>query len=303
MTARVHGSTLTADQPALADLLTLEPSGDDVFRALHGQPNRNGAVYGGQLLGQAMRAAEATVEDRRPHAMQACFERAADSSRPIDYRVARVLDGGSETLRRVSATQDGHTLLTATVAFGAALPGFAHAVGWRTPPPDPATLPTLDQLGAALGTELSAHGRSRTRTYPQVEVRPVEARRHLLVDAGPAESRFWLRAAPTEDDRALPEAPALVYLSDYLAVNAALAGHVPRLPAEPLFIASLNHSLWFHGPFDPRGWLYYELDSPWTGGGRAVCNGRLFDPRGGLVASVVQETLLRPRRITQGASP
>ena len=289
---------MVKQQVALADLLALSPLGEVAFRAYHGQPNRNGAVYGGQLLGQAMCAAEATVVDRRPHAMHACFERAANSGPPIDYRVEQVLDGGSETLRRVAATQDGRMVLTATVAFGAVLPGLSHQVRWRAEPPNPASLPTLEQLGVAFGPELSVHGLSRTRTYPQVEVRPIDARRHLLIDSGPPEASFWLRAAPTRDARALPEAPALVYLSDYLAVNAALAGHVPSLPAEPLFVASLNHSIWFHGQFDPQEWLYYELDSPWAGGGRAVCMGRLFNPRGDLVASVVQQTVLRPRRET-----
>lgn len=289
-------------QPALADLLSLEALGDDTFRARHSQPNRNGAVYGGQLLGQAVQAAELTVHDRRPHAMQASFERAADAARPIDLRVERVLEGGVETLRRVVMTQDDRTLLTATLAFGAALPGFTHATAWRVAPPAPESLPTLAMLGDALGPVLSVHGRSRTRTYPQVEVRPVEARRHLLVDPGPPVSRFWLRAAPTDDTRPLPAAATLAYLSDYLAVNAALAGHVPELPPQQLFIASLNHSIWFHAPIDPRGWLYYELDSPWAGGGRAVCIGRLFDRDGALVASVVQETLLRPRRTPQETS-
>lgn len=290
-------------QPMLADLLTVEPIADGMYRARHGQPNRSGATYGGQMLGQAMCAALQTVEGRHPHAMQACFLQAADSTQPIDHLVERVADGGSETLRRVVASQRGRTLLTASIAFGASGPGFAHAARWRERPPLPEELPTLATLGHEFGAGLSAHGRSRLRTYPQVEVRPIEARRHLLVDAGPAESRFWLRAAPDDDPRPLPEAPTLVYLSDYLAVNAALAGHVQDLPPEPLFIASLNHSLWFHAPLDPRGWLYYELESPWAAGGRVVCIGRLFDRDGALVASVVQETLLRPRRTSQETSP
>lgn len=293
---------MDASQPLLFELLAVESTADDVFRALHVQPNRNGAVYGGQSLGQALHAAQRTAGDRRPHAMQACFERAADALRPVEHRVERVVDGGSETLRRVVAMQEGRALLTASIAFGASSPGFTHAAVWREPPPAPEGLPSLETVGRGLGAELSVHGRSRMRTYPQVEVRPLEPRRHLLVDAGPAEARFWLRAAPDDDPRPLPEAPMLAYLSDYLAVNAALARHVPELPPGPLFVASLNHSVWFHAPVDPRDWIYYELESPWADGGRAVCTGRMFDRHGALVASVVQETLLRPRRTQEGSS-
>jgi acyl-CoA thioesterase-2 len=129
-----------------------------------------------------------------------------------------------------------------------------------------------------------------------VELRPLDARRHLLVDPGPPLSRFWIRALSDAPAADLPAAPLVAYLSDYLAANSVLAGHVHELPAESLFVASLNHSLWLHAPADPADWLYYEFESPWAGGGRALCTGRIFSRQGQLLASVAQAVMLRPRR-------
>lgn len=282
----------------LRELLTLEHVADRRFRAPYGQANRNGAVYGGQLLGQALRAAQVSFDGsaKYVHAMQACFESAADATRAVDYLVEPGLDGASESLWRVRAEQDGQIVLTANVAFGSRRDGFSHACRWRAPPPMPEELPSLSQHLDQLGGELTAHGLSRTRTYPQVEVRPVDGRRHLLVTPGPPRSEFWIRAVPGHADLPLPMAGVLAYLSDYLAVNAALAGHVAELPEQPMFVASLNHTIWFHAEPAPGEWLYHELESPWAGGGRALCLGRIYSRTGDLQATVAQETLISVRR-------
>ncbi|MFZ9050153.1 MAG: acyl-CoA thioesterase [Steroidobacteraceae bacterium] len=282
----------------LGELLDLQRVGDHRFRTEHGQPNRNGAVFGGQLLGQALRAAQlAFADDRKPvHSMHASFENAADATRGIDYTAARVLEGSSESLWQVRAEQGGTPVLTATVAFGVRREGFAHATGWRRTPPMPEDLPLLSRWQEDLAGELSAHGRSRTRTYPQVEVRPVDGRRHLLVEDGPPDSEFWIRALHGDSGLPLPETAVLAYLSDYLAVNPVLAGHVAELPAEPLFVASLNHALWFHATPMPGEWQHHQLASPWAGGGRALCLGSIRSRDGQLLATFAQETLVRLRR-------
>lgn len=284
--------------PELQALLSMQRIADLTFRAPYGQANRNGAVYGGQLLGQALLAAQSAFDGstKAVHAMQACFEGAANATRAIDYLVEPGPDGTTECLWRVRAEQDGQTVLTANVAFGSRRDGFRHTHRWRVPPPLPEQLLTLKQHLDGLGNELSAHGLSRTRTYPQVEVRPVDARRHLLAMPGPPRSEFWIRAVTGDSGTSLSAASVLAYLSDYLAVNAALAGHVPELPEEPMFVASLNHTIWFHAEPTPGEWLYHELESPWAGGGRALCLGRIYSRTGDLQATVAQETLISVRR-------
>lgn len=280
------------------DLMTLETVAPLHFITRHCQVNRSGTVYGGQLLGQLARAAELTVPDtrRRLHALQATFERVATTTTPIEYVVEPALDGGSESVRRIRGLQNGQILITANAGFGPAFTGFAHSVAWQARPPMPESLPTLAESSGLLESLLTAHGRSRARTYPQVEIRPLDPRRHLLVDSGPPQSRFWIRVLSKAIAPELSNSAVIAYLSDYLAVNAALAGHVNDLPDESLFVASLNHSLWIHATVDPEQWVFCEWDSPWAGGGRALCTGKFFDVAGRLVATAAQATMLRPRR-------
>lgn len=282
----------------LIDLMTLETGSPLRFIARHGQLNRSGTVYGGQLLGQLARAAELTVPDTRRHlhALHATFERAATTTTPIEYIVEAGLDGSSEAVRRIRGLQNGQILITANAGFGPAFAGFAHSVAWQTAPPMPESLPTLAESSDSLESLLTVHGKSRARTYPQVEIRPLDPRRHLLVDSGLPQSRFWIRVLSKAVARELSTSAVIAYLSDYLAVDAALAGHVNDLPNESLFVASLNHSLWIHAPVEPEEWVFCEWDSPWAGGGRALCTGKFFNTAGRLVATAAQATMLRPRR-------
>jgi acyl-CoA thioesterase-2 len=62
-----------------------------------------------------------------------------------------------------------------------------------------------------------------------------------------------------------------------------------------LQMASLDHAVWFHAPFRADDWLCYQQESPWAGNARALCRGWLFDRAGTLVATVMQEGLIRVR--------
>lgn len=279
----------------LGALLTLESLGGRRFVSGAHQANRRGSCYGGQLLGQALRAAMSTVRGKRPLALQVSFEAAARLE-PIAYAVEPVRDGRTLATRHVTARQGEVTVLLATISFGAAAHGWEHACSHDEVPAAPDRLPSLEELARSMGTAVSAHAQGRLRTYPQVEVRPVDAERHLLLRSGPPESRFWIRAV---SDLPLPSdmhAPATAYLSDYLLANAALIPHAHEMPDEHLFVASLTHSLWFHAESDPTRWLYSKTQSPWAGEGRAFCWGHLFSEGGALIASVAQEMLIRRRR-------
>ena len=58
--------------------------------------------------------------------------------------------------------------------------------------------------------------------------------------------------------------------------------------------ASLDHAIWFHRAFRTDEWLLFELDSPVASGARGIGRGLLYTSDGTLVASCVQESLLRP---------
>jgi acyl-CoA thioesterase-2 len=63
-----------------------------------------------------------------------------------------------------------------------------------------------------------------------------------------------------------------------------------------IFMASLDHAMWFHRPFRADAWLLYAQDSPSASGGRGLGRGLMFTQEGALVCSVVQEGLIRPNR-------
>ena len=92
----------------------------------------------------------------------------------------------------------------------------------------------------------------------------------------------------------LIQACALTYLSDMSMVIAAVAPH--RDVRENLQRASIDHAVWFHGPINVNQWLLFTQDTPAASGGHGLARGLFFNPEGVLVASAVQESLMRNKR-------
>src|SRR5215213_5461265 len=97
-------------------------------------------------------------------------------------------------------------------------------------------------------------------------------------------------------DDQLVHSCAATYASDMLLLSVSLGPHDAMFGAADVAFASLDHAVWFHGPFRADDWLYYDQEGSWAGGGRAVCHGRMFDRAGRLVATVMQEGMVRRRR-------
>ena len=81
------------------------------------------------------------------------------------------------------------------------------------------------------------------------------------------------------------------YASDYAIFIPALNPH--PAPITAFQSASLDHAIWFHREFRMEQWTLFELDSPVATGARGVARGLLYTRGGSLVASCVQEGLLR----------
>lgn len=291
--AGTSSTRMREDGAPLEELLRLAHAGVDRFESRVNQRNRNGHLFGGQLIGQALAAAQMTVEGREAHSLHVTFQGPGAAGAAVAFQVERTRDGGTLSTRRVTGAQAGAPLVFAVASFQRASQGFTHERAWRSAPPLPESLEPLTALDARLGPDVGAHGRGRLTSYAQVDVRPVDPPTHLLMEPGPAHSRFWIRGLLPEDADARTHTAALAFLSDYLFVNAALIPHVRELPAERLFVASLNHAMWFHRPCDPSDWLLFETESPWAGEGRALLQGRIYDRSGSLVASAAQEALIR----------
>ena len=109
----------------LIQVLTLERLELDLFRG----PSRDigsPQVFGGQVLGQALMAATATVERRWPHSLHAYFLRRGDFNAPIVYEVDRARDGNHFSTRRVVAIQHGAQIFNMSASFQSDEQGFSH---------------------------------------------------------------------------------------------------------------------------------------------------------------------------------
>ena len=279
--------------PSMEQLLSLEALGPLRFAAHHHQTNRNNVLYGGELIGQTLVAALATVPHRIPHALQVSFQGPTRATQNVIYDVEATRDGGSLTTRRIVATQADEAVLFATASFRDQESGYAHEQRWRVTPPMPESLPSLTELSRLYADRVGAHGRGRLSCYQQVDVRPVDPETHLLIKPGAACNRLWIRANISSGTSEAMSYAVLAYLSDYLLVNAALIPHAAQLPESRLFTASLNHSVWFHRFDDLDDWLLYETESPWAGDAHALMTGRFYNRSGQLIASTAQEALVR----------
>ncbi len=278
----------------LITLLELEKIEDTIFRG-QSQDLGFGAVFGGQVLGQALSAARQTVPDERTvHSFHAYFLRPGDPKRPIVYDVERTRDGGSFTTRRVKAIQRGKAILFMGASFQGTEPGFDHA---STMPevPSPDRLPSERELAERWQHLIPKPMRSLFVCQTPIEIRPVQV--NDPADPQPMHPRrqVWLRANGHVPDDPRVHRYLLAYASDFNFLVTALQPHGKIFWDPTLQLASIDHAMWFHRPFRFDDWLLYDVDSPSAAAARGLVRGQLFTRDGLLVASTAQEGLMRER--------
>jgi acyl-CoA thioesterase-2 len=279
----------------LVKLLALEKIEENLFRG-QSQDLGWGRVFGGQVLGQALSAAVQTVpSDRSAHSMHAYFLRPGDVTKPVVYQVSRIRDGGSFTTRTVVAIQGGEAIFSMGASFQGDEEGFEHQdVMPHVTPPE--SLPTEQDHLATQLARLPRKIRDRLTSPRPFEVRPVEVDSDPFVPTPRAPHRsVWLKTtAPLADDPALHRY-LLAYASDYAFLTTSLLPHGVHWMTPAMQIASLDHAMWFHQPFRVDDWLLHVIDSPKAHGARGLVRGRVFSRDGKLVASTIQEGLIRQR--------
>ena len=280
---------------ALLATLDLEPLEDNLFRGARGNEGWQ-RVFGGQVLGQALMAAARTVDASRPvHSLHGYFLLAGDPSRPIVYDVERIRDGGSFTTRRVKAIQHGRPIFSMSSSFHKSEPGFDHQSAMPEVSP-PEELPNPKDIIGGLMEALPASMRSYWSRERPIDMRVVDVSRYLTRDKKNPLQHIWIRAnGRLPDDPAVHQA-VLAYASDFTLLDTALIAHGKLLFDADVQLASLDHALWYHRPFRADEWLLYVQDSPNAYGARGFCRGSIFARDGTLIASVVQEGLMRQRR-------
>jgi acyl-CoA thioesterase II len=281
----------------LSEILDLEQIEVHVFRG-RSRPTTATRTFGGEVAGQALVAAGRTVPvDRSVNSLHAYFLRPGDPGAPILYTVDPIRDGRSFTTRRVVAVQHGEPIFNLSASFTVAADGLAHQRP-RMTAPEPDGLPTAAQSLAGADERSAAWLRHVTEAFP-IELRfPEELPRVATVrgERRDAVQRVWLRSAQPLPDDPLVHACAATYASDLLLLSTALPPHGVVIDDPGVALASLDHAVWFHAPFRADDWLFYDQEGTWAGHSRALCRGSLFDRSGTLVASVVQEGLVRVRR-------
>lgn len=289
----------------LVRLLTVGKSGEDRFT---GSPQKEGVgrVFGGQVIAQALQAAQATVEDgKTAHSLHAYFLRGGAEGPPIDYAIARDFDGRSFANRRVVASQlsdDGSSrpILNLTASFQQSEQGLEHDDYTMPDVPPPEELKSDLELRREIveraGDRMDDSARASVTRPRPIEMRTV-GKLHWM-NREPSEPRAfsWFRTvAPLPDDPALHRA-VIAYASDFTLLGASALPHGLSWMRGELVSASLDHAIWFHREARADGWLLYATDSPWSGAGRGFNRGRIFDRSGKLVASVAQEGMVRERK-------
>ncbi len=278
----------------LIDLLALERIDRDLFRG-KSQDLGWGAIFGGQVFAQALSAATQTLGSARPvHSAHGYFLRAGELDRPIVYQVDRLRDGKSFSTRRVVALQEGEAIFSLAASFQIEEPGLEHQDAIpQVPPPD--SLISEREYVLSLADKLPDVVRARATARSPIEIRPVEARNPLAPTVRAPSRRLWYRVIDRVPDDPALHRYLLAYASDFSFLGTALDPHGVSWLTGGMQVASLDHAMWFHRSFRVDDWLLYDVESPTASGARGLVRGRFFDRTGRLVASAVQEGLIRKR--------
>lgn len=291
--ARVPAQKPDWGETDLDALLTLDAVGTMHFRTRHGDANPNGRSYGGQLLAQAIAAASLTVPDKRPAtALQLLFVQGALHDTPIDLHVTVLQDGKRFSSRHVRGTQPGgRIVLDAHATYAEPMTSPGHCVSSRAEE-RPESLQQLHDLPQEWGSRLSVLGAYSMAEKSCLDFR-VPGAATVLCEPDRPRIRFWIRAQGNSSGLRFQES-AFAYLSDWWLNYSSVCLHMKNLLKEErqIYIASLNHAIWFHRPFRADAWLHVDSESAVSGGGRGLSVARVHDEQGTHVASTSQECLI-----------
>lgn len=263
-------------------LLDLERIDTNIFR---GQSQDIGTqqVFGGQVLGQALAAAQMTISDRSAHSVHAYFLRKGDFNAPIIYEVDHSRDGRSFSARRVVAIQHGRPIFITSASFQIQEKGLDFQ--------QPLELPSLES-----GYQVPMPEEGKTTKYKVAQY--FDAR---IIDpkneSGKNEYRIWLRMREQLPDNADLHRSVLAYVSDFGLLISTLMPHGVNLgtlhKSKNFILASIDHAMWFHRPFRVDEWFYYQCTPVSTSGSRGLARGSFYSQEGMLIASTIQEGLIR----------
>ena len=280
----------------LVDLLTLEKLEENIYRGI----SRNlvgKRVFGGQVLGQALRAASYTT-DRPAHSLHAYFLYGGDINAPIIYEVDRLRDGKSFVSRQVRAIQHGRVIFSAMVSFANPEEGLNYQ--HQEPEyPAPETLKSENELKEGILNFVPENVRASFMRERHVEIRPIDPVNPFQPQPEAPYNAHYIRThdrIPKQlDDIALHQAIVAFY-SDFTLMTTALRPHGLSYISPSLQCASIDHAIYFHRSLRADEWMLYDMEATVSAASRGLNFGRMWQ-NGQLVCSTVQEGLIRLREI------
>jgi acyl-CoA thioesterase-2 len=251
-------------------------------------------IFGGQVLAQALYAAARTVDDERvPHSLHAYFLRPGDMSRNVIYDVDPIRDGRSFCTRRVVARQHGRAIFNSSVSFQKREKGFDHQIELPEGIPQPDDIiPYSDYLA---GIKKQYPDMPTAFMFPDdiIDIRvPAPIHPYEPTKMEPI-GGFWFKFTADIGDDPLMHRSALAFISDKMLMSTALRPHSIPVYDNKLIAASLDHAMWFHSEIRVDQWIYYYLDSPRAARSRGLNRGLFYTQDGMLMASTIQEGLMR----------
>ena len=279
----------------LIDLLNLEQIASNTFKGISktiGSPN----VFGGQVLAQALNAANRTVpEERILHSLHSYFLEAGKLEVPIIFIVEEMRDGGSFSTRRVKAMQNDVIIFILAASFHKIEAGFEHQKAIKKNIKQPEELISWNEIVDQFGDFIPKNMRAFLSIERPIDFKPTVIPNPLDPQDLPAQDNIWfkLKGDSVGLDRKMKQ-QILTYISDYNVLNAAINPNARKANFGNLQTASLDHSMWFFRDFDFDDWMLFSSESPNSYGARGLSKGNLFTRDGKLIASFAQEGLIRP---------
>lgn len=277
----------------LSELLTLEKIEHTLYR---GQSWDLGfrALFGGQVMAQALAAAQSTLPDERIcHSFHSYFLLPGDANYPVVYEVENVRDGRSFSTRRVKAIQNGRNIFYLTASFQQPEKGLEHQFAEMPNVPGPETVESDIRFFQKSYDQISERMREAISYHKPLDIRTVQTIDPLKPESSEPKRYIWMRAQEALAQNINLNQAILAYASDYHFLATSLQPHGISVRNKQLTMATIDHAMWFHHPFQFDEWLLYSTESPFSGGARGLVRGQFFNQQGVLVASTMQEGLMR----------
>ena len=279
-----------ADFDELLAILDLHRVDDDLYIGSH--PSKNPIrTFGGQMVAQSFVAASRSLtHDVPPAALSAHFIAGGDPNKDLEFHITRLRDERRFANRRIDVMQDGQLLTTVLASFLSGGRSLEHGV---EPPdlPGPLEVPPIDDL---------LRGYEKVVPHFADAMRPIDWRytndpTWVMRDKGDklTYNSVWMKTVSAMPDDPVLHNAALVYSSDTTVLDSIISTHGLSWGFDRIFAVTTNHSVWFHRPVRFDDWVLYSTSSPVAADSRGLGTGHYFDQSGELLATVVQEGIVK----------